>query len=147
MHWCDITHRKLYWTERGSTPKIEMANLDGSGRQILVNTGVVHPNGIALDFTGNFYYSAKQYILAYNIHIQNCLIYMYFPLLVAVKSFVPVNKNIIKHISENRLGMDEQMSNNKFKLINFEDQNYFIKFHTLILPPCIQYDWLRKMWQ
>jgi len=45
-HWY---FRVLYWTDWGSSPKIEKANYDGSGRQTLVSTSLNLPNAIVLD--------------------------------------------------------------------------------------------------
>ena len=40
----------MYWTDWGDYPKIERAFLDGTGRQVLINTSLAWPNGLALDF-------------------------------------------------------------------------------------------------
>ena len=42
--------RKLFWTDWGSSPKIETAYLDGSNRSILVNSSVSTPNGLTIDY-------------------------------------------------------------------------------------------------
>ena len=42
--------RYMYWTDWGLLPKIERAFLDGTNRQVLVNTSLQWPNGLALDF-------------------------------------------------------------------------------------------------
>ncbi|XP_038051798.1 low-density lipoprotein receptor-related protein 4-like [Patiria miniata] len=52
----DTIHNHLYWTDWGSYPKIERANTDGSSRIVLVDTGLQHPNGVALDFDGGRMY-------------------------------------------------------------------------------------------
>ena len=41
----------LYWTDYG-TDKIQCANLDGSGVEELVSSGLMAPDGIALDVAG-----------------------------------------------------------------------------------------------
>ena len=43
----DVAHRKMYWTDWG-TDKIQRANLDGSGVEDVVTTGLEDPWGIAL---------------------------------------------------------------------------------------------------
>lgn len=43
----------MYWTDWGSSPKIEKANYDGTNRQTIINTGLGFPNAIALDISGN----------------------------------------------------------------------------------------------
>ncbi|XP_071157151.1 scavenger receptor cysteine-rich domain-containing protein DMBT1-like [Mytilus edulis] len=45
----DTLNGVMYWTDWGSSPKIEKANYDGSNRQILVNSSLGWPNGLALD--------------------------------------------------------------------------------------------------
>lgn len=48
---------RMYWTEAGGH-KIRRANLDGTGVQDLVTTGVVNPHGIALDLgSGKMYWT------------------------------------------------------------------------------------------
>lgn len=44
MFWSD-------WNREG--PKIEMANLDGSGRSVLVSTDLGLPNNLAIDYDRN----------------------------------------------------------------------------------------------
>ena len=46
---------KLYWTDWG-TDKIQRSNLDGSGVEDLVTTGLVSPVGLALDVSGGKLY-------------------------------------------------------------------------------------------
>ena len=46
---------KLYWTDLG-TGKIQRSNLDGSGVEDLVTTGLDAPNGLALDVAGGKLY-------------------------------------------------------------------------------------------
>ncbi|XP_030852085.1 uncharacterized protein LOC757083 isoform X4 [Strongylocentrotus purpuratus] len=41
--------RKIFWTEQGPSPKIEMVNPDGTGREVLVDSDLESPNGICLD--------------------------------------------------------------------------------------------------
>ena len=47
--------RKMYWTDRG-TDKIQRSNLDGSGVEDLVTTGLESPARIALDVSGGKMY-------------------------------------------------------------------------------------------
>ena len=39
----------MYWTDWGKVAKIEAANMDGSDREVLVNTSLGWPNGLAID--------------------------------------------------------------------------------------------------
>lgn len=39
----------MFWSDWGEQPKIERAYLDGTHRQVLVNTSLAWPNGLALD--------------------------------------------------------------------------------------------------
>ena len=43
----DVAGGRMYWTDSG-TRKIRRANLDGSGVEDLVTTGLTSPHGIAL---------------------------------------------------------------------------------------------------
>ena len=44
-------YRMMYWTDWGSSPKIEKASMDGTLRTVIHSTGLVWPNGITLDYT------------------------------------------------------------------------------------------------
>ncbi|XP_071496207.1 uncharacterized protein [Diadema antillarum] len=48
--------RWLYWTDWGATAKIEMSDLSGNGRQTIVETDLVWPNGLTSDTEGNRLY-------------------------------------------------------------------------------------------
>lgn len=39
----------MYYTDWGSTPKIERAGMDGSHRQAIISYNVKWPNGLTLD--------------------------------------------------------------------------------------------------
>ena len=39
----------MYWTDWGSTPKIEQANLDGSNKRTIVQGQLKWPNGLVID--------------------------------------------------------------------------------------------------
>lgn len=41
--------RVMYWTDWGTFPKIEKAEMTGKQRNVIVNTGLVWPNGLTLD--------------------------------------------------------------------------------------------------
>ena len=45
-----VVFRYFYWTDWGSKAKIERADLDGSNRKVLVNTSLIWPNGITIDY-------------------------------------------------------------------------------------------------
>lgn len=42
--------RFLFWTEWGKIPCIGRSRLDGSDQVTLVNSGVMWPNGISIDY-------------------------------------------------------------------------------------------------
>ena len=42
-------YRYLYWIDGGQFPKIERANLDGSGRVAMVTNGIIQPRDITVD--------------------------------------------------------------------------------------------------
>nr|XP_022327034.1 low-density lipoprotein receptor-related protein 4-like [Crassostrea virginica] len=46
----------IYWTDWGSSPKIEKAGYDGSNRQTIASTGLKWPNGLAFDYQENRLY-------------------------------------------------------------------------------------------
>ena len=46
----------MYWCEVGTQRKIEVANMDGNRRQMLVRRGLYYPNGLTLDDTKNRLY-------------------------------------------------------------------------------------------
>lgn len=48
--------RIIYWSDWGSSPKIEKANYDGTGRTVVVNSNLKWPNGMAIDFDGIYYF-------------------------------------------------------------------------------------------
>ena len=50
----------MYWCQVGLSRKIEVANMDGDGRQMLVRRGLYYPNGLTLDDTENKLYWVDQ---------------------------------------------------------------------------------------
>ena len=46
----------MFWSDRGSSPKIEKANMDGSSRAVLVSSGLVGVNSLAIDYSGKLLY-------------------------------------------------------------------------------------------
>lgn len=48
--------RLMFWTDWGSSPKIERASLDGSDRIVLLNDSLVWPNGITIDYAAGLVY-------------------------------------------------------------------------------------------
>ena len=46
----------MYWCEVGDNRKIEVANMDGGGRRLLVRRGLYYPNGLTLDDNKNRLY-------------------------------------------------------------------------------------------
>ena len=57
MHYCKVcllyvrhSHRRLFWTDWGSVAKIERASMDGKERTVLIDTELVWPNAITLDY-------------------------------------------------------------------------------------------------
>ena len=48
----------LFWSDWGDHPKIERSNQDGSSRQVIVETDMVWPNGLAIDYVTNKIYWA-----------------------------------------------------------------------------------------
>lgn len=59
-----VPHRGLmFWTDWGERPKIERSSMDGdpSSRQVIIDTNIIWPNGLTVDFTTNniFWADAK----------------------------------------------------------------------------------------
>lgn len=46
----------MYWCQVGGNRKIEVANMDGDSRRMLVRRGLYYPNGLTLDDTENKLY-------------------------------------------------------------------------------------------
>nr|XP_022902920.1 low-density lipoprotein receptor-related protein 2 [Onthophagus taurus] len=46
----DPQHGKMFWTDAGVAPKIEVAWMDGSKRRPLVTQNIRHPTGLTIDF-------------------------------------------------------------------------------------------------
>ena len=46
----------MYWGSRGSSSKIEKANMDGSDRKVLISSGLVWVNSLALDYQNRLLY-------------------------------------------------------------------------------------------
>ena len=51
----------MYWCNRGVDHKIEVANMDGDDRRVLVRRGLYYPNGLTLDDTNNRLYWVDSY--------------------------------------------------------------------------------------
>ena len=43
-------YRYMYWTDWGEVAKIEKAGMDGQGRVAIIDTDLIWPNGLALDY-------------------------------------------------------------------------------------------------
>ena len=48
--------RYLFWTDWGSSPKIERSSLSGENRQTIISADIVWPNDVAVDYTSNRLY-------------------------------------------------------------------------------------------
>lgn len=46
----------MYWGSRGSSPKIEQANMDGSARITLVGSGLLFVSAFTLDYQNKLFY-------------------------------------------------------------------------------------------
>ena len=42
-------YRRLYWTDWGSSPRIETAFLDGTNRDVVIDKDILRPNGLTID--------------------------------------------------------------------------------------------------
>ena len=61
----------MFWTDWGSTPKIERANMDGTNRSVIVSTNLAWPNGIAIDYERDMLY----WVDGYNKSLEYCDFY------------------------------------------------------------------------
>ena len=52
----------MFWTDYGQNPKIERASLNGEGRTSIVNSGLVWPNDIVVDFSTNKLYWVDSFL-------------------------------------------------------------------------------------
>ena len=52
----------MYWGSRGLSPKIEQANMDGSSRTTLVNSGLLWVNALTLDYLNGLLYWCDAYL-------------------------------------------------------------------------------------
>ena len=67
--WLSVT-RLMYWTDWGSSPKIEVAAMDGTSRRVIVRiSSPSWPNGLTLDSVGEriSLYKAFIYLFIYRI--------------------------------------------------------------------------------
>src|SRR6218665_1176893 len=55
---CFLVFRKLYWTTVGFSARIESSNLDGSNRTILVQSKVIWPIDLTIDYANRRLYWA-----------------------------------------------------------------------------------------
>jgi len=53
--------RYLFWTEWGQNPCIGRSRLDGSDQVTLVNSGIMWPNGISIDYEVHLHTDAEQH--------------------------------------------------------------------------------------
>ncbi len=49
-------HRWMYWTDWGTTPKIERASMDGTSRQTIHSTILDRPQAITMDYQNQILY-------------------------------------------------------------------------------------------
>ncbi|XP_069131266.1 low-density lipoprotein receptor-related protein 6-like isoform X2 [Argopecten irradians] len=56
----DSNTREIFWSDWGTNATIERANYDGSGREVIVDSGIIWPNGLVLD--GDHLYWCDAYL-------------------------------------------------------------------------------------
>ena len=56
-----LSSRYVFWSDFGSKPRIERANLDGQNRLAIVSSGLKWPNDLAVDFAANRLYWIDAY--------------------------------------------------------------------------------------
>lgn len=55
-------YRKVFFTDYGSTPRVERCDMDGQNRTKLVDSKIVFPHGITLDLVNRLVYWADAYL-------------------------------------------------------------------------------------
>lgn len=68
----DPTEGWMYWTDWGTSPKIERAGMDGSHRQTIVSYDVKWPNGISLDLVKKRVYWVRLFSGFSKISVTYC---------------------------------------------------------------------------
>ena len=69
--------RYLYWIDSGQFPKIEMSNLDGTHRDVLVKSGIVNATGLSVDYLTHDVYWSDSVVDA--IQVSGLVHYYYTP--------------------------------------------------------------------
>lgn len=64
----------MFWTDWGQTPKIERAALDGSMRQVIIDTDLVWPNGVAIDFERRRIFWCDAQTDKIEVRVKKCMI-------------------------------------------------------------------------
>ena len=61
----DFLCSAIYWTDWGSTPKIERASMDGKDRLTIVDTLLFWPNGLVIDYAASrlYWVDAKHHVI------------------------------------------------------------------------------------
>lgn len=52
----------MYWTNLGEVAQIERAGMDGQGRTVIIDTDLIRPNGLALDYSTQTLYWTDAYL-------------------------------------------------------------------------------------
>ena len=62
MSWKEIyfVFSYIYWTDWGQRPRIERARLDGSQREVFINSSIQNPFSLAIDYDTNELYWCDQ---------------------------------------------------------------------------------------
>ncbi len=57
--------RTIFWTDWGSTPKIERATMDGKQRLIVADSSLFWPNGLTIDYAASkiYWVDAKHHVI------------------------------------------------------------------------------------
>ena len=62
---CVLLTRTIFWTDWGSTPRIERATMDGQHRLTIADTSLFWPNGLTIDYAANkiYWVDAKHHVI------------------------------------------------------------------------------------
>lgn len=75
----------MFWTDWGPSPKIETAHMDGYKRKVLVNTQIIWPTGLAVDYSTNRLYWADPKTMT-----------------IETVSFNGTNRHVVKHFDSGK---------------------------------------------
>jgi len=61
----DICCSTVYWSDWGSSPRIERSSMNGENRSVIVSSSLHWPNGLTLDYAGSrlYWVDARHHVI------------------------------------------------------------------------------------